>query len=92
MTKKELEELRNWEYVLYQSERIAKQAKRKITEAFDLLNIEYDENKDEICYVGDGGDDDYLGPKFAIKHHIDEMIDDGWVDVEDNDFDAENDK
>lgn len=82
MTVKELEEIKEWEYVLLHSLRLAEKAKKKIIQAFDLCTIEYDEVKDEILFVGDGGDDDVIGTRFVTLHSVEAMVQDGWVDVE----------
>lgn len=87
MTKQELKEMREWEYVLHNAYRIVKSAKEKLINAFGCENIEYDERKNEVCYIGEGADDDYLGPRLLVMHHIDEMIEDGWVDIEEEEND-----
>lgn len=81
MTEERLEDLHQWEIVLRNELKTLEILKKRIIKEFDLLDIEYDEKKDEIRYLAEGPDNDY-GSGIAILNHIDEMVQEGWGENE----------
>lgn len=88
MTRKELEEIRNWEYVLLQIERAAECARKKLINAFKVRNIKYNAQKDELCFIRENKNCGFTGARIEELHHIDEMIQNNWICVEEDEVEV----